>query len=320
MHALDIQMDTQKWARSAEGQLFLRNFYGNLLNRKNVPIEDIQETEDAAEQLAYNFMVTLYRADTIFITSDMMHLILQAAHDLPDEAAVCDPHLFLGPFGYVQFEEAILGEDINGVQMVVGGFCWHEQEVARVHPERTDMQNCVALHMVVDPDDVRDGTNREFTPWLREHGFKIPPRVPCHMYPMEYGKDCTTFPDEKGAELTKGIVKFFIAMNLVAQQKIGKPRTVTPDRPTRKRAAKWDMNGERLITLITLRRENVKVERDPDAPPVEWSRRWIVGGHWKRQYYPSTDSHQWIYIYEYVKGPEDKPLIIRDRRIFDFRR
>lgn len=46
---------------------------------------------------------------------------------------------------------------------------------------------------------------------------------------------------------------------------------------------------------------------------TEWNHRWIVRGHWRNQWYPSTQVHRPKYVPSYVKGPEDKPLIVHDK-------
>lgn len=46
---------------------------------------------------------------------------------------------------------------------------------------------------------------------------------------------------------------------------------------------------------------------------VEWSHRWIVDGHWRNQYHPSTNEHVPTWIAPHVKGPADKPLAIKER-------
>ena len=67
--------------------------------------------------------------------------------------------------------------------------------------------------------------------------------------------------------------------------------------------------------VVTLRR--------PDAPSphehsdVEWSRRWVVSGHWRNQWYPSLGVHRQIWISPYVKGPEEAPLVVRKDRVFE---
>lgn len=43
------------------------------------------------------------------------------------------------------------------------------------------------------------------------------------------------------------------------------------------------------------------------------SHRFVVRGHWRRQWYPSEQRHKSIYIQPFLKGPEDAPLLARDR-------
>lgn len=75
--------------------------------------------------------------------------------------------------------------------------------------------------------------------------------------------------------------------------------------------------NHRNVLVVRLRR--------PSNPPqaeggtVDWSHRWIVGGHWRNQWYPSEKVHRQIWISDYEKGPEDKPLVIKERA-FNFNR
>lgn len=67
------------------------------------------------------------------------------------------------------------------------------------------------------------------------------------------------------------------------------------------------------IRVVTLRRtEHVNGAASvPGHRDVEWSCRWTVGAnfnHWRRQYFPSTQTHKWVHIAPYIKGPADKPL------------
>jgi len=41
---------------------------------------------------------------------------------------------------------------------------------------------------------------------------------------------------------------------------------------------------------------------------------------WHDQWYPSEQIHRQIWISPYVKGPEDKPLIVRPRRVYQWER
>lgn len=43
------------------------------------------------------------------------------------------------------------------------------------------------------------------------------------------------------------------------------------------------------------------------------SHRWVVRGHWRRQWYPSIQRHKPIYITDYIAGPEGTPIVVRDK-------
>ena len=46
---------------------------------------------------------------------------------------------------------------------------------------------------------------------------------------------------------------------------------------------------------------------------VEWTHRWPVRGHWRNQPYgPGRTQVRRIWIPPYIKGPTDKPLIVKD--------
>lgn len=51
---------------------------------------------------------------------------------------------------------------------------------------------------------------------------------------------------------------------------------------------------------------------------VDWSHRWVVSGHWRKQWYPAAEVHRPKWIAPYIKGPDDLPLVIKEKRyVFD---
>jgi len=89
------------------------------------------------------------------------------------------------------------------------------------------------------------------------------------------------------------------------------------------RQARRQRERKRLIpdvTVIHLRRVRPSGEPvEPGEGSVEWQRQWIVRGHWRNQWYPSIKEHRQIWISPYVKGPEDKPLVL-SKRAYEFDR
>lgn len=100
---------------------------------------------------------------------------------------------------------------------------------------------------------------------------------------------------------------------LLLQQKVAVKRRAWPERAERRR---WERESDRPIpevTVVELRKPISVNPEDRNAEPVDWSHRWIVDGHWRNQYHPSTGEHTPTWIAPYVKGPEDKPLVVKKK-------
>lgn len=69
----------------------------------------------------------------------------------------------------------------------------------------------------------------------------------------------------------------------------------------------------RQVSIIRLRRQG---SRGEGGAAVDWSHRWVVRGHWRMQRFKDQNG-EWttrpVFIHPYIKGPEAKPLLVRDR-------
>lgn len=72
---------------------------------------------------------------------------------------------------------------------------------------------------------------------------------------------------------------------------------------------------DQTVSVVQLRQRppRKRTDQEGEGRIVDWSHRWIVDGHWRNQWYPSLGIHQSRYIDAYEKGPEDKPLVIREK-------
>lgn len=89
------------------------------------------------------------------------------------------------------------------------------------------------------------------------------------------------------------------------------------DRAAARRAQRSAGKVPDPVRVVTLRRERaVEPPSEATGQSVNWSHRWLVGGDaggfWRNQWYPSEKVHRLIWIDAYVKGPPDKPLVIKD--------
>jgi hypothetical protein len=101
-----------------------------------------------------------------------------------------------------------------------------------------------------------------------------------------------------------------VLFRLLKQQVVLPVVSETP-RPTRRRAMRANVDSR--VHVVTLRRPRRAGNSDPEAEPKNWTHRWMVNGHWRNQWYPSIQQHRQIWINGYTKGPEDKPLVLKDR-------
>jgi hypothetical protein len=311
--ALDVQMETHKWCLSSAGRKINESVFWSLLTDMGRQWVD-QDTDRESRNLSGHLIETLWRADTIYVTADMENLMVQAAEDLPDDVTF-DVRVCMSKHGFVLLEQPIRGFDRKDREVRIIAFAW---EITPIFAQgRNETKEAIMIYFFVNPLDVIDDEDRQLNDLMRESGISIPPVALLHMYPAEDGNTVPKL-GEKGVEVVHQTLKLFLAMQMLSHQSIGEPMPMRPDRASRKRYAReYPGMPERLITLITLRRKKTIPEKPTGT--VEWQRRWIVRGHWRRQYYPKSKTHGWKYIYEYIKGPDDKPLVT-GRRVFNFRR
>jgi len=88
----------------------------------------------------------------------------------------------------------------------------------------------------------------------------------------------------------------------------------TPEKPrrhVRRRLKRKDSPlHEKMVKIVRLRRVRHRETPKGESQPVDWSHRWVVSGHWRLQ--PTNQGVKRIYIMPFVKGPEDKPLLIKE--------
>lgn len=111
-----------------------------------------------------------------------------------------------------------------------------------------------------------------------------------------------------------GWARILSALWLLVQQKVA-VRKVT--HPARADVRRWGREHDRPIpevTVIELRRPlQTSPHEDTPQADVDWSHRWIVDGHWRNQWHPRLNAHVPTWIAPHVKGPEDKPLVVKRR-------
>lgn len=110
---------------------------------------------------------------------------------------------------------------------------------------------------------------------------------------------------------TDPVSRWLLTVWRLMQQSITDVHEEVPPRQLRRLIERKNL-PDKKVTVIALRRSAAKGDGTTE---VEWTHQWMVRGYWKQQ--PYKDEHgEWqkrvIYIHPHLKGPPDKPLLIRD--------
>lgn len=99
---------------------------------------------------------------------------------------------------------------------------------------------------------------------------------------------------------------YCLASEMFLNQRVFQSERAHVERHARKRYEKAKVDTE--VHVIRLRVVERQYEKQTEAEAVEWTCRWMIRGHWTRQWYPSLGTHKLLWIMPYVKGPKDKPF------------
>lgn len=111
------------------------------------------------------------------------------------------------------------------------------------------------------------------------------------------------------------VARFLKALWTISQQTIAKTESVS-DRASRRDGRRRGLPDEGSVRVITLRHARRPVPEEQQVREVDWQRRWIVSGHWRNQYLPGSGTHRLQWIAPHLKGPADKPLVLRDEVVY----
>ncbi|MDI9941398.1 hypothetical protein SIM91_02125 [Rhodococcus opacus] len=104
------------------------------------------------------------------------------------------------------------------------------------------------------------------------------------------------------------------ALWTLMQQPLAALGDIEPTGKQSKTARRFRTDPKSTI-VVTLRRAQSSRADDDAATTVQYSHRWMVRGHWRKQRFPSLGTNKPIWINEHVKGPDDAPLIVKEKVI-----
>lgn len=269
----------------------------------------------------------LSRGACYAVTEDMCELLAAASHHVPDWKLA--PADLPSEQGFAYFDGGMLINDVRGKNVIISALAWNSNIGSKG----------VGMWMFSNLDDPRDGYVAGDPEWLPTRA-QLPDVIVRYSLtsmsgwnwgetPQEtYGMHMFSPPEIPGQDSGFRWVNVMAALWRLLDETYVEHRDIQPARPTARRASRGGI-PEPKLRIVRLRRRESKPAREeetlPDGRKVhEYSHRWMVEPFWRDQYYPSMgpaklddgsrnpDSHRPKYIARYIKGPEDKPLVIHD--------
>lgn len=110
-----------------------------------------------------------------------------------------------------------------------------------------------------------------------------------------------------------------VVMRLAREESVGETSSQSVSGGSKKSTKrKYQDRPIETVTCASLRRRHYHSESEREAESREYSHRWIVRGHMRNQPIGPRNAEggqerMRVWIAPYVKGPEDKPLVLKDR-------
>lgn len=300
----------------------------------------------------------LQRAEPVWVDANILDLVDYARQSFQPEVML--PTDLFTSEGFAFFERPVFVEDVNGKQACFRAMSWGPVDIVDRPSEHVPDQQlhiCLYSHLD-DDDDYSTGMREKFVAAAKARGMSARDMhrlvwgstrlsmfhvgmVPFGMTPEDVYSELT--PEQQNLPSARGLLAleqddkggmveaddswrntwaFIQVFFRLAQQRIATVTSETGDRHARKRIARMKGKPAHIggVQVVTLRRPKRPVGEDHVAHSVDWKHRWVVEGHWRNQFYPSTKTHRQIWIAPYVKGPEDADLVLPAGKVFEFTR
>lgn len=333
--ALTLKAEQIRWVESKEGEAYTANFFRSIMGERDVrpamtPFSAMMGNQigDYTGVLAQGLRLERSRlrsSPTYWLSPDMFEVVLHASNTMPPEPLHRED--VPTPSGFVVFAKNLHFTDGNGDRIGVAAASWgpmvhlgREAKGLALYTAMDDLEDdWVATYRQNDGVplvDGRVGTIRaglvmcHYTPWIFEQDY-----LSREAYSGPWGderQEDSNYDYERAVQGTVQVLRFLKAFWTISQQPyIAQWQTGTPNRAERRRMERLQLPS--TLTLITLRAKYQKPKDGDDHEPqkVEWSHRWVVGAHWATRH--TRNGPKKVYIMPFIKGPEDKPLVVKEK-------
>lgn len=245
----------------------------------------------------------LLTSDLYTWRKDLLSAAMSAAENLPLPITL-RTDLMPSASGLYLFDEAV---SFQGCAKPVGGIGWC--------PLGSDF-NAIWIYMPTAGTTWADiGPLSAYATFVMKNGADI-------LDNLAHSADWRERTNERDFEMRRGteaVIRFLLSSWLWLQQKVMTVESIKTSHHAIKLAERADVNPS--VNVVILRRRDSSCRASGDTlGEREYMCQWLVRGHWRQQFYPSTSEHKPIWIEPYVKGPEDKPLKPPTQTVFSVTR
>jgi hypothetical protein len=296
------------WFKAAESQLLLHRWHSSEQGKHwmRAWTQRVCEGEPEKRRIYETLMLAeehkLLTAESIWVSPEMCEIVQHARESFQPEPVLAQD--FITQTGFVYFEQPLYMSDRHGHTVSMGAMSWCPF-VIQEEPQSSGMALAIYSSAHADKDEFSQ-THQEY---LKQG---VPPLMPLlfSIVPFNEGIEGDLY-DLDGSYT--GADEWWRTMQValrLMQQRIADRYEERLPRPDRRRLQRAGSAIEDVL-VIRLRRPAVK-HHEGESEPQEWTHRWMVDGHWRWQPYADGVKRQ-IWIAPFVKGPEDKPLVIKRR-------
>ena len=291
---------------------------------------------------------TLQKASLWWVRDEMVKLCMAAAKSIPGDIKASEVEL---P-GKMNIGFAVLGAPYVGIdsevpdhQVSVNAFTWAYSTVGNVPCLSISFYQYFDFAGGLGPQELQDSISTGAIYEAGSEHIGEDPRAPGKVaarlrggawvplgrsdWPLEDTLEGFELEQSGGIHTTKEYnerrkaslaedYRFFAAFCVLVNHKLSQIDMQWAPRAVHRRAERSGIDTEASpshVRLIRLREVRSAGARDPEAEKrhVEWTHRWIVNGHmaWRRCG-PKGESRRLVFVSPYVKGPKDKPLVVKD--------
>lgn len=323
LQALDAWREIGEQNTSRAGRLYLHGF-----NQSAVDKGDTIHMPDG-DQFVDTLMRVLALGEIYSAQPDTVDLVSAAAETIPYHPVLAGDEL-PSPFGFLYLAKPIGTRDVHGKMIRVHAIQWWPSLMQIERERGTPAATAAAVNyvlysrstdMVDDYSTMADPQTKHFLPWplslvhtwpADQHAFT----VTADGTPVDTKIPLADGDEWDGAFFHRWVLSWWL---IVKQQMVAVAEEVPPKEARRRLQRAVDDRDVRIpmVNVVDLRRR-AHTDTIHTTGGVEFSHRWGVRPHWRRQWYPSLQEHKLRLIGFQIRGPEDKPLVLK-KTVFDVR-